>query len=114
MTRRLRMNHPIRMRDGAVMTLQAAVEAGLVVVRPAWTLWIDETHGNIVGYRPRWRKNRTQIFRDEPGAALLKVYGPGFEFRKVFLAEAPDGESDWGEVVVSDAHRLMAPPLMAA
>lgn len=107
MARRLKASDPIQLRDGAVMALEEAVASGAVVIRAAWTLWQNHTHGNILGLSPIWRRDKTAIYTSEPDASLRRVYGAGFEFRRIFLADAPDGRSDWGEVAVRDAKRLI-------
>lgn len=108
MSRKLKRTDALRLPDGRVMTLAQAVAQGAVVLRRAWRLWQNETHGNCLNMRPAWRLVKNTLYTSEPGPELRRTYGAGFEFREVWMADRPDGSGDWGEVAKSEAIALGA------
>jgi len=106
MARKMKADDRIRLEDGTITTVGDAVESGMARVRRAWTLWQDETYGNIIGLPPRWRRDRGRLFLEEPGPEVREVYAHGFELREVLVLTSPDGSLVWSEIGRREAGRL--------
>ncbi len=94
---RLTLRSLIRI-DGAVLPVSEALDKGLVIKGESFHIQNDETHGNIIGLRPRWTTQRGW-HRDEAAARRdLSNYRGGARILKRVVIQTPDGGSDWGHL----------------
>ena len=84
--------------DDAVLPVCEALNQRLVIQREVYHIQNDETHGNIVGLRPRWTTQRG--FHPDIDAARrdLSHYRGGARILKRVVIQTPDGGSDWGHL----------------
>lgn len=103
--RRIRLTDRVRLPDGSVATVAQALKDGALTRVIVWQEQHDETHGNTVGYRPRWRTGQgyqTSISKASNHlracGALANYPNGGLRLVRRETTVIADGTADYGYV----------------
>ena len=100
---RRRLNDPVRLPDGAIVTIEDGLADGRLVHAPLWFQQHNEAAGNIVGLAPEWRTSACLSPTIEHGVQAVRNYeraNPanrrGMRLMRRMVVSLPDDGGDYG------------------